>query len=225
MIREVTFPLETSSENIYRGANRWATADKTAGQRKRVKEVLDEAFVPCAMYLPGWEGNRFAVTMTRISPLFIDDDNLKGALKSVRDEIAKWLGFKDDSHAWLEFKYLMQKCKQGYQGVRIHIACNEPGKDLRHMVGTAPVLVGEPVERATRNDKPPRAQTPLMFKPCFAAPPWAKVGPDEYDLIGLDLGPTPPERITMKGPNGQRAELVCTEAKDEDGPYWLYVAR
>ena len=219
MIREVTFPMETQSENHYRGANPWGGINRTAAQRKRVKEVLKEAFVPCAMYLENWQGNRFVVTMCRISVQYLDDDNLRGSLKGVRDEIAKWLGFRDDSHAWIEFKYLMQKCKSGYQGVRVTIQCNEQGKDQRHIVGTAPVLIGEPVERATKNDKPP----PRVL-PCYAAPSWAKVGPDEYDLIELKLGPTPPEKIKMTDPATKRSVLLRrTEGKDDDGPFWLYV--
>jgi hypothetical protein len=218
MIREVTFPLETYTENVYRGANRWATADKTAKQRARVKEALEEAFVPCAMYLPGWVGNRFDVTICRISVAFLDEDNNIGALKGVRDEIAAWIGL-DDRHNWITFKYLMQKCKQGYQGVRIQIACNEVGKDQRHLVGTAPILVGEPVERALGNDKPPPRKLP-----CYAAPPWAKVSADEYDLIALRLDPTPPEKIRMKDPQTQAPVMLRrTEANDESGPYWLYV--
>src|SRR4030043_461502 len=36
------------------------------------------------------------VTMVRIAPRQLDDDNLRGALKAIRDELAVWLGLPSD---------------------------------------------------------------------------------------------------------------------------------
>lgn len=36
-----------------------------------------------------------SVSLTRISANFLDDDNVRGALKSVRDEVAAWIGVDD----------------------------------------------------------------------------------------------------------------------------------
>lgn len=218
MIREVTFPLETQTENHYRRMHWAAIANATKTQREETTKALAN-LTPCAVYLPpGWkDGNRFVVTLCRISPVPLDKDNVNGALKAVQDATASWIGI-DDGHAWIKFKHVQQKCKRGYQGVRITIQCNEVGKDERHLITPAPQLVGEAEEDMARVTKPPPRRMPS-----FAAPPWTKTGPDEYDLIGLNLGPTPPPRISMKGPSGQRAELVRTEASDDDGPFWLYV--
>lgn len=35
------------------------------------------------------------VTLTRISARGLDDDNLRGALKAIRDEVAAWIGVDD----------------------------------------------------------------------------------------------------------------------------------
>ena len=35
------------------------------------------------------------VTLTRIAPRAFDDDNLRGAFKGIRDEVARWLGVDD----------------------------------------------------------------------------------------------------------------------------------
>lgn len=217
MIREVTFPLETQSENHYRRMHWGAIAKATADQIKATTKAL-ENLTRCAVYLPDWVGNRFAVTICRISPSPLDKDNVHGALKAVQDGTAAWIGV-DDGHAWIKFKHPQQKCKAGYQGVRITIQCNEVGKDEHHMIAPTPQLIGEPQEDMARVMKPPAR--PL---PCFAAPPWAKVGDDEYDLIELKLSPTAPERIQMKHPKTHvPVTLKRTEAKDADGAYWLYV--
>ena len=50
------------------------------------------------------------VTMVRLSPGTLDDDNLRGALKGVRDEIARQLGV-DDRDARVEWKYAQGRGK------------------------------------------------------------------------------------------------------------------
>jgi hypothetical protein len=44
------------------------------------------------------------VTLTRIGPRLLDGDNLQGALKTVRDGIATWLGH-DDAHPEIDWRY------------------------------------------------------------------------------------------------------------------------
>jgi hypothetical protein len=46
------------------------------------------------------------VTLTRCAPSNgLDDDNLAGALKSVRDEVAKWLGVDDRLSDIVRYEY------------------------------------------------------------------------------------------------------------------------
>jgi hypothetical protein len=61
------------------------------------------------------------VRMVRISPSLCDDDNLQGALKSVRDEIAKICGADDGPNDPITWAYGQEKCKRGHFGVRVEI--------------------------------------------------------------------------------------------------------
>ena len=47
-----------------------------------------------------------------------DDDNLQGALKGVRDEVARWLGI-DDGDARVQYCYAQTTCKRGEEHVSI----------------------------------------------------------------------------------------------------------
>ena len=59
-----------------------------------------------------------SVTLTRVSPRPLDDDNLRGALKAVRDGIADRLGIndRDPRVAWL---YSQRRGKKGEQAVEV----------------------------------------------------------------------------------------------------------
>jgi hypothetical protein len=59
-------------------------------------------------------------TMTRISPGTLDDDNLRPALKSIRDGIADAFGVADNDPR-IEWRYDQQKGKRGDPAVRITI--------------------------------------------------------------------------------------------------------
>ncbi len=65
------------------------------------------------------------VTLTRISWMPLDDDNLGGALKPVRDEVAEWIGTNDRSPLWT-WRCRQESCKRGNEAVRISI---EPTKE------------------------------------------------------------------------------------------------
>ncbi len=233
-------PLETWTETYYRNANRFAAAEKTKKQRETVAKALDDKLPRCAMFLGDWKtGNRFLVTMTRISPLFLDNDNVQGSLKAVQDEIADWIGFRDDRHPWIRFKHMQQQCKHGFQGIRIMIQCNEPGNDVRHMMAPYPELVGEALEYVQRKEKPqvsataePERKKPvqetLTFIPSYAALPWNHIGDDEYELELLTkLGNDPPTVITFRRKG--TAERVTLERRrfhhPNLGECWLYGPR
>lgn len=66
------------------------------------------------------------VHMTRLSPGELDDDNLRPALKSIRDGIADALGV-DDRDPAVRWEYAQARCKRGDEGVRVRIT---NGKDL-----------------------------------------------------------------------------------------------
>lgn len=60
------------------------------------------------------------ITLTRISPRKLDDDNLQSALKSVRDGIADRLGI-DDGDARLRWLYGQEKWRPNQRGVMIQV--------------------------------------------------------------------------------------------------------
>lgn len=67
-------------------------------------------------------GSRFVVTLTRLSPRLLDDDNLRPALKGVRDQLAAILGVDDRPGQPVSWAYDQQKSKRPHVGVKIEMA-------------------------------------------------------------------------------------------------------
>lgn len=87
--------------------------------RKRAKRVKGERTVSkMAVMANGMPELPVEVTMTRLSSGRLDDDNLQGAFKAVRDGIADAYGIPDNDPrlVWL---YGQEKCRRGDFGVRI----------------------------------------------------------------------------------------------------------
>lgn len=61
-----------------------------------------------------------SVTLTRISPRRLDDDNLRGALKAVRDGVADWFGVPDNDPR-IKWEYSQERGKPKEHGVRITV--------------------------------------------------------------------------------------------------------
>ena len=61
------------------------------------------------------------VTLTRIAPRKLDCDNLRGALKAVRDGVADWLGVDDGSER-ITWKYAQERGKPKWHSVRVEVA-------------------------------------------------------------------------------------------------------
>jgi hypothetical protein len=68
------------------------------------------------------------VTIVRQSRGTLDSDNLQASCKSIRDEIADWIGV-DDSSAQITWIYKQEKCR-GY-GVRIEVRNGRSGAEFR----------------------------------------------------------------------------------------------
>lgn len=81
------------------------------------------------------------VSLTRIAPSKgLDDDNLAGALKAVRDQIAEWLGVDDGLSEVVRYTYHQRK---GPWGVEIDFA--SLGTFMRAVDGLRPLAVGDPI--------------------------------------------------------------------------------
>lgn len=108
---ELWLPIQTVSE-----ANRrehWAArARRAKAQRSAVLLALRCQQVEVATYR---KAPMVRVLLVRTGPRKLDDDNLRGALKAVRDGVADWRGV-DDGHASWDWVYGQE---QGKPGVRV----------------------------------------------------------------------------------------------------------
>jgi len=109
---EITFgnPKHYLVPEVNQRGNWRARYRRVRAQRKRVCEVLQH-FRPPA--LPA------VVTFTRLSSGELDDDNLAGACKAIRDEVAAWLGCGDSPRDPVTWRYRQERCQRGRHAVRI----------------------------------------------------------------------------------------------------------
>lgn len=78
----VRLPIRTGG-GLNERMHRFAQARRTKSERKVARLLAPAASLPCI------------VTLTRLSPGMLDDDNLRGSLKGVRDGVADKLGVDD----------------------------------------------------------------------------------------------------------------------------------
>lgn len=62
-----------------------------------------------------------AIRFVRQSSGALDDDNLRGACKALRDEVAAWLGVDDRAGTGVTWEYAQEKAPRGTIGVRIEV--------------------------------------------------------------------------------------------------------
>lgn len=63
----------------------------------------------------------FRITLTRIAPRKLDDDNLRGGLKHVRDGVADALKIDDRESPMLSWDYAQERGRPKEYGLRIEI--------------------------------------------------------------------------------------------------------
>lgn len=138
MIRSIEFDLETKSEANQRFASRagmFAKSERVKAQRSAVKQVLASTFgahVPPLHVVLGNVAtpNRIEVRLVRLAPGLLDDDNLRGALKAVRDAVAAWIGI-DDRNPIASWAYDQTRAPQHVYRVRIEVEDLAPGEPRR----------------------------------------------------------------------------------------------
>ena len=92
--------------------------------------------------------NQITVTLTRISPGYLDDDGLiAGDFVHVRDGVADWLGL-DDRDSRVRFEYRQQGCPLRQFAARIEVDDLSTGDDLVHVEAGVPERLSEVVARA-----------------------------------------------------------------------------
>jgi hypothetical protein len=100
-MRPISFSIPIETESMSNARLHWAVkAKKVKAQRTatayRTPPAL-KAFGPLVV-----------VTLTRVAPRELDDDNLRGALKGVRDQVACALGV-DDRSRLVRWEYAQAK--------------------------------------------------------------------------------------------------------------------
>jgi hypothetical protein len=93
----------------------------TRGDWKAIKrkQAQDEAMLH-ALFGRRPPAGPWCVRMTRLAPLVLDDDNLAGAFKRIRDRLAEWIGVNDRAPD-VAFTVAQEKRKGPLLGVRIEI--------------------------------------------------------------------------------------------------------
>lgn len=115
LVRVYELPIPTKSESNQR--EHWAARAKRAKWQRNTAKLL------LWMPLDGCRRSDMAVTvtLTRIAPRRLDDDNLRGALKAVRDAVADALGHADDSHPRLTWAYAQRRGATGAYAVEVRV--------------------------------------------------------------------------------------------------------
>ena len=110
-MKSVTLPLRTKGPNG--GHEHWRVV-----HRRRKAERADACIVvrPIARRV----GLPATVRLVRLSAGELDDDNLRGACKGVRDGVADAFEVADNDPR-VRWEYAQERCKRGSYGVRIEI--------------------------------------------------------------------------------------------------------
>lgn len=88
----------------------WAArASRFKAQERTVGLAFSSANIPT-----GPAFTNCVVMLTRIGAKQLDDDNLQGAFKAVRDRVAKWLGV-DDADDRVKWEYSQRRGKPGIE--------------------------------------------------------------------------------------------------------------
>lgn len=104
----VTIPMRTVSES--NGREHWASKAKRVKQQRTASHLVTRQLL-CPMPIE--------VTLTRVAPRALDDDNLRGCLKAVRDGVADAFGVNDNDPrvVWV---YAQRRGKPREYAVEIH---------------------------------------------------------------------------------------------------------
>ncbi len=106
-------PLRIISEANARQHWRKAAARKKL-HRQTARLILQQFARPMG------DSDRFTITLTRIAPRKLDDDNLASGFKAVRDGVADWIGI-DDGSPRIAWAYAQESSKAGHYAARVRV--------------------------------------------------------------------------------------------------------
>jgi hypothetical protein len=105
MRHRLEVPVATKSLSNQR--EHWAVRAKRTKLERRITRWTAMQYDMRALRVP----LPATVTLVRRAPRALDDDNLRGALKAVRDEVAMLLGLSDDRDPRVRWDYGQEKGK------------------------------------------------------------------------------------------------------------------
>lgn len=114
----VTVPVRTIGQNAREHFR--VKAARVKAERLAVRLCLNARSLRCPFAPP------MVVTLTRLSNSRMDSDGVVGAMKSVRDEIAAWLGIDDRHDHLVAYDYAQAKAPRGVFAICIEIAQRQP---------------------------------------------------------------------------------------------------
>lgn len=109
---DLTLPLKTVA-GLNAREHHFTRAARVRKERVTARNALSER-------LARRSGLPCTVTLTRVSPGTLDDDNLEGALKAVRDGVADALRV-DDADSRVRWQYAQAKCQRGAYRVLVNL--------------------------------------------------------------------------------------------------------
>lgn len=104
VVHSVEVLIRTVSEANRR--DHWAVRAKRVKEQRGVTMLVLQSAMRFRPLLP------VKVTLTRIAPRRLDDDNLRSALKGVRDSVAEWLGVDDGRDDLVRYEYGQETAKR-----------------------------------------------------------------------------------------------------------------
>jgi hypothetical protein len=114
----VRIPLVTQSES--NSHQHWRY------RQRRIKDQRSKVRMAwLALRPPGVLPFPCVVRLTRVSPRDLDDDNLRGALKGVRDEVAGCMGLPNDRDPRVAWEYAQARGAKGERAVVVEIEAKE----------------------------------------------------------------------------------------------------
>lgn len=123
----LTLPIETQTESNAKG--HWRPKAKRAAHQRSLTVLLTMPLVAkVRRQLLKDSVSSVTVTLTRISPLELDDDNLSSAFKHVRDGVADALGI-DDRDRRVQWLYAQTKGAVRERAVHLEVRIGDRGRD------------------------------------------------------------------------------------------------
>jgi hypothetical protein len=120
----VLVPIRTVSESNSR--DHWSKRAKRAKHQRSLTALMVRAALGG---LTADQCSTLVVSLARIAPRELDDDNLRGACKGPRDAVADALGLPSDRDPRVTWLYYQRRGKPREYAVEVRITGNLPGPD------------------------------------------------------------------------------------------------